>query len=160
MKKTITLYNYEVSKIMENLMKPQSIMNTDDPEKKLPISVLWAIDENVEKLQNIASRIQNKREEIEMQYIDDEHSSIVTLESGESVRQVKKEYFTEYNKQMSELMSIKNDIDISCVDVSVLEGYSLIPADYRSIRFMLNKEENDDENEEVEKIENVEVVEN
>ena len=151
--KTITLYNYEVNAIVETLKNPQSIMNTNDPEKRLPIGVLWKIDENFEKLQNIANRIQKKREEIEMEYIDDEHSFVDNSEQGMGNRRVKDEYFNEFNDRIRELMSIQNAIDIDCVDVDALKDYSLIPRDYRSIRFMLDKE--NDVNEETEKIETV-----
>lgn len=145
MKKTITLYNYEINGIVENLVKPQSIMYSNDPEKKLPISVLWRMDENMEKLQGIVNRIRAKREEIEQEYVDDEHSATVTLESGEVVRQIKDEYHKEFNKRLQELMTIKNEVEISCINVDELEGYSLIPSDYRSIRFMLDKEDEKEE---------------
>lgn len=144
MKKTITLYNYEVNNIVEALRNPQSIMYTNDPEKKLPISVLWKMDENFEKLQNIAIRIQKKREEIEMDYADDEHSYIDDSEQGMGNRKVKEEYFEEFNKRLSELMSIQNAVDIDCIDIETLKDYSLVPRDYRTIRFMLDKDEKEE----------------
>lgn len=152
--KTIKLYNYEINGIVEALADPKSIMNTSDPEKKLPIEILWKMDENLEKLQSIDSRIRKKRGEIEQSYADDEHSYMDTLESGQSVRKIKEEYLREFNAKIMELMQIQNEVEISPIDLNTLQGYSLVPRDYRSIRFMLDKpEEKEDETEKIETVE-------
>ena len=141
--KIIKLSNFEISNIVEILMDSQSIINTSDPEKKLPIEVLWKIDENLEKLMNINSRIKKKRNEIEQEYINDECSYIDTLESGEQIRRIKKEYFKEFNEKIMELMQIQNEIEINPVEIKTLKNYLLVPKDFRSIRFMLdNSNEN------------------
>ena len=148
--KTVNLYNYEVESIVKTLSDPGSILNTDDSSKKLPIGILWKIDENVERLYAISNRIQKKRAEIEQKYIDDEHSEDVTLDSGEVIRKVKAQYFNEFNSALKELMGIKNEIEISPIEISDLEEYSFVPKDYRSIRFMLNNDKKEEATEKTE----------
>lgn len=149
--KTIKLYNYEIENIIKVLSHPQSILYTDDQGKKLPLSVLWKIDENVETLHKIRERIQKKRNEIEQEYSDDEHSYDTTNENGYPVRKVKDEYEKEFNQKINELMSISNDVVINEIDISLLEDYSFVPRDYRSIRFMLDKKETEEVDEVEEK---------
>lgn len=141
--KTIKLRNFEVEGILNVLEQKDSILYTNDPSKKLPITILWDMDENVEKLRSISTRIKKKREEIEREYADDEHSFNETAEDGTVVRKVSDKYLVEFGKKISELMTIENEIDIKTIDVEVLENYDFIPSDYRSIRFMLEKKEDE-----------------
>ena len=89
--KTIKLLNYEIESIVKALGDAKSIMNTNDDTKKLPISVLWKMDENMEKLRAINTKIQNKRGEIESSFADDEHSYEEVDENGNRLRKVKTE---------------------------------------------------------------------
>lgn len=145
--KTIKLRNYEIEGILKILNNPNSILYTDAPEKKLPVSVLWCMDENTEKLRNIETRINKKRDEIEQDYVDDEHSYIDTDENGITSRRVKPEFAKEFGNRMTELMNIENEVEIKPIMIETLSEYSMIPSDYRSIRFMLDKEEENEEEE-------------
>ena len=136
MMKKIKLRNFEIEGIVKSLSNPNSLLYTDDPTKKLPVSVLWVMDENMDKLRSISTRIQKKRDEIERGYADDDHSFTIDSEDG-PVRRVKDEYLKEFSSQINELMNIENEIEISAIDVNKLSDFSLIPSDYRSIRFML-----------------------
>ncbi len=136
--KNIKLRNFEIEGIVKVLDNSESLLNTSDPTKKLPISVLWTMDENMTKLREIASRINKKREEIQGEYADDEHSFTETQEDGSMVRKVKEEYLKEFIEKMNELMSIENEINIKPIMIETIADCSLVPSDYRSIRFMLD----------------------
>lgn len=143
--KNIKLRNFEVEGIVNTLEKRDSLLYTNDPEKKLPVSVLWIMDENMDRLREIVSRIQKKREEIQSEYADDDHSFNETQEDGSIIRKVKNEYVKEFMGKMNELMSIENEINIKPIMISFLENRSLVPSDYRSIRFMLDKEKTEED---------------
>lgn len=139
--KKITFSNYEIDAIVRNLDSPDSILSTDDPEKRLPISALWIMETNLDKMRDIARKIAKEREKIEMPFSDDEHSEVFE-ENGQTVRRIKSQYMEDFQKQMAELLDIQNEIEISLVDVNVLERFSVTPRDFRSIKFMLiNPEE-------------------
>lgn len=145
--KTIKLTNYEIASIIEVLdQNPDSIINTKDADKKLPISVLWDIDENMDKLRKIHQKIIQKRTEIEQGYQTDEYSEEVE-ENGKTIRKVRPQYEQEFLGKIHELFNIVNEIDIVTIMINRLDGYDIIPRDFRQIRFMLDseKEENNKE---------------
>lgn len=145
--KTIKLTNYEINGIVSALKDSNSLLYTNDPTKRLPVPVLWVMDENFETLSKIASRIQKKREEIEREYIDDEHSYDDFDPNGNPIRKIKEQYFNEFNKRLIELMNIENEVEIRPISVDQIKDFSLVPVDYRSIRFMLdNPEDEKDKN--------------
>ena len=147
--KKITFNNYEIDAIVRNLDDPNSILATDDPERRLPINVLWVMETNLDKMRTIAQKILREREKIEASFSDDEHSEIYEAD-GQSGRKVKDKYITEFQKLLSELMEIQNEIEIGLVDVATLERFSMTPRDFRSIKFMLT-----DSEEPKEEVENV-----
>ena len=134
--KKITFSNYEIDSIVKNLDSPDSILSTDDPERRLPISALWVMETNLDKMRDIARKIAKERERIEIPFSDDEHSSLVE-EEGQTVRKIKDEYVEDFQKQITELLNIQNEIEIGLVDVNILERFSVTPRDFRSIKFML-----------------------
>ena len=134
--KKITFSNYEIDSIVKNLDSPDSILCTDNPERRLPISALWVMETNLDKMRDIARKIAKEREKIEMPFADDEHSSLVE-ENGQMTRKIKDQYVEEFQKQIVELLDIQNEIEIGLVDVNVLERFSVTPRDFRSIKFML-----------------------
>ena len=142
--KTLTLTNFEIDSIVRNLESPESILFSDDPKKMLPISIMWKIDENFERIKNIHNRLQKRREQIEQKYADDEHSVIETIK-GQQVRKVKDKYAMDFGKELGELMSITNEVEIDPIMIDVFNDKAFTPKDYRTIRFMLDKEKENTE---------------
>ena len=144
--KTIKLMNFEVSGIIETLdQNADSIINTNDTSKKLPISVLWDIDENLDKLRAINKKIIQKRQDIEKEYSDDVYSENVKAQDGTEMRRVKPEYIQEFSNKLTELMNIQNEVQIKPIDIERLEKCELVPRDYRTIRFMLSSSDTQDD---------------
>ena len=136
------LTNYEIKNIADSLMKPDSLLYSSE---KLPIKILWVIDGNLQKLNDIKKRIDDKQEEINQEYNNDEKSELTTFENGELGRKVKPEFLKEYQDQINELMLIKNDVDIETLSIDVFENILLSPSEFGSIRFMLEDSKKEEE---------------
>lgn len=136
------LTNYEIKNIADALMKPDSLLYSSE---KLPIKILWVIDGNLQKLNDIKKRINDKQEEINQEYNNDEKSELTTFENGELGRKVKPEFLKEYQDQINELMLIKNDVDIETLSIDVFENILLSPSEFGSIRFMLEDSKKEEE---------------
>lgn len=137
--KNITLTNYEITTIVKALENPDSILYTDNSNKILPVSLLWKMDENFEKLRSVYSRIEKKRSQIEQQFADDEHSYEDTVD-GQQIRKIKDKYAKDFSEKINEFMILENTIEINPVLIKEFDGKSLTPRDYRNIRFMLDNE--------------------
>lgn len=133
------LKNSEIEESIKILNEMDSILNTSDPNRKLPIKFLWKIDTNYRRIQEIAYRIEEKRNEIITKYRSDDYSIETILENGESVRQIKPEYYNEYIEQMNDISNIENKIVIDEINLSEIENYNIIPSDFKAIKFMIEE---------------------
>lgn len=133
------LKNSEIEESIKILNEMDSILNTSDPNRKLPIKFLWKIDTNYRIIQEIAYRIEEKRNEIITKYRSDDYSIETILENGESVRQIKPEYYNEYIEQMNDISNIENKIVIDEIHLSEIENYNIIPSDFKAIKFMIEE---------------------
>lgn len=141
MKKDIKLTNFEVKAIVNLLQRKDSIINSD---KSYPISLLWIIDDNLRKLYDILVKAEDMAKKISKKYSDDEHSFKKVDENGETARMIKPEFREAYNNDFIELNSITNEISISTIPYEDIEKYEITGKDFQSIRFMIEKP-NDDE---------------
>lgn len=133
------LKNFEIREIISALAGQNSLINSTE---KMPIKILWVIDGNLNKLKEIAERIDQKQEEINQSYNTEEKSESCFFENGEEGRRVKDEFLSEYRDEINELMLIENEIDIETLSIDDFNNIALSPAEFGSIRFMLvNNEE-------------------
>ena len=136
--KDIKLTNYEIRAILGLLQRQDGILNSDKP---YPLSILWVIDENRRKLYDIAVRIDEADKKIRDKYSDDEHSFEITLENGNTDRQVKDEYIKDFQKELTELNNIINEISVSTINYNNLVNYEISGKDLQSVKFMIEKPE-------------------
>jgi hypothetical protein len=136
--KNIKLTNYEIRAILGLLQRQDGILNSDKP---YPLSILWVIDENRHKLYDIAVRIDEADKKIRDKYSDDEHSFEITLENGNTDRQVKDEYIKDFQKELTELNNITNEISVSTINYNDLVNYEISGKDLQSVKFMIEKPE-------------------
>ena len=130
------LRNFEIREIINNLAGQNSLIYSTE---KMPIKILWVIDGNLTKLKEIAERIDQKQEEINQSYNTEEKSENFTFENGEEGRRVKEEFLQEYREEINELMMIENEVNIETLSIDDFNNISLSPAEFGSIRFMLEE---------------------
>lgn len=136
-----TLTNYEISVIVKELSQANSILYTDDDTKRFPIKILWKIDGNFQKLQDLSKRIEEAKRKINLSYSTEEKSNETITADGKPIRQVKPEYLQEYQKELNDLYTITNDIEIDTIKLDAVENMNVTPHDFNLIKFMIEKEE-------------------
>ena len=142
--KNIKIKNWEVRGILNLLNDKDSLLNSDSPDKRLPIKVMWILDENYRKLCDIANKIGEMEQKIWKRYYDEGKVDSIKDENGNEKLLVKDEYVQSINNETKELMNIENELSITTIPLSEFNEYKLNGRDFQSIRFMI---ENDNENE-------------
>lgn len=135
--KTITLKNYEIATIVNTLNNPTSIINSTDQSKTYPVSLLWKINSNKKILDEIMERIGAEEQKINAEYSTDDRS----IKNEDGTIQVKEEFRKEYMDRKTELFDISNEIQIQTIQLSELDRFNFVPADFKSIEFMVVAEE-------------------
>ena len=129
--------NYEIKKIVTELSSKESFMNTNSNE--LPISLLWDISNNFDKLLSLSEKIDKMVEDIQNQFSSDEFSE-PAIENGKEIgRRIKTEYEKDFSEKIDALMKIENEIDINMVNINSINNLSLSGKDFQSIKFMITK---------------------
>lgn len=134
MTKTINLENYEVVEIVNRFNAEDSILNSKDPNKTLPITILWKINRNVKAFKKVYEEIHEMEEKINQEYFNSDKSA----PNEEGLREVLVEYRDEFLSKKNDLMTIKTDISIETIPLSSLEGLNFVPADFQSIEMMID----------------------
>lgn len=138
--KTIKLTNGEINTIVKLLSDNQSIINSNDPNRRFSISILWNIETNFKKLLEINSRFEENREKIRSEYFTEERAESILDKNGNPTERVKikAEFEQDFLKEMYELVNISNEVEIATIPFESLEKYELNGSELQSIRFMIN----------------------
>ena len=137
MKRTIEMTNMEIVNVIQTLNSPDSLINSNDSEKKLPVSLLWTINGNIKPLKVIFDRIREEELKINQAYFNDEKSDPI---NEEGVQEIKLEFREAFLKEKNELFAIKNDVDITIIPLDSIKDFQLTPSDFNSISFMIDDE--------------------
>ena len=135
-RENIELKNYEIITIVNSLNRGDSILKSNDPSRKYPISLLWRVSGNLKKLNELATRVSEEETKINELYFTEERSDI--NEDGSMT--VKEEFRDEFVKAKNELFEIVNSVEIDKVNVKDIENLDMAPLDFASIEFMLTEE--------------------
>jgi len=130
---TIKLKNYEIATIVNTLNNPNSIINSTDQSKTYPVSLLWKINSNKKILDEIMERIGAEEQKINAEFSTDDKS----YKNEDGTIQVKEEFRKEYMDRKTELFDISNEIQIQPLNLSELALFNFVPADFKSIEFMV-----------------------
>ena len=136
MKRTIEMTNMEIVNVIQTLNSPDSLINSNDPEKKLPVSLLWTINGNIKSLKVIFDRIHEEELKINQAYFNDKKSEI----NEDGVQEIKMEFREEFLKEKNDLFAIKNDVDVTIIPLDSIKDFKLTPSDFNSISFMIDDE--------------------
>lgn len=139
--KNIKIKNWEVRSILELLNDKESLLNSDSPDKRLPLKIMWILDENYRKLIDISNKISEMEQKIWKRYFDEGKLNSEKDENGNEKLLPKDEYKQSLSSEINELMLIDNELSIATVPLSEFEKYELSGKDFQSIRFMIESKD-------------------
>ena len=134
----VTLSNYDVITLDALFSKSENILN--NPEKFLSIKFLWALENNVSKIREVANNIKDFKQKIDEQYIGDEYS---TIDEEKQMRRVKPEYLQEYSDKINSLYAETSDFDFKPIYIEDIEDKDISGEDFQSIKVMLVSREDE-----------------
>lgn len=106
---------------------------------KLPVKVAYAITKNINKINSDLKAYNEEKAKLIDKYAEkDKEGKLKTDEYGNVT--LKEEYIQEWNRDMAELLSIENEIDIHMIHLDDLlnSNYNISPAELAAIDFMIN----------------------
>lgn len=106
---------------------------------QLPIKVAYAISKNVNKIESELKIYNTERVKLIEKYgVKDEEGKLKADEYGNI--NIREDYKEEWNKDIKELLSIENEIDIHMIQLDDLlnSNYNISPAELTAIDFMIN----------------------
>ena len=106
---------------------------------KLPVKVAYAITKNINKINSDLKAYNEEKAKLIDKYAEkDKEGKLKTDEYGNVT--LKEEYIQEWNRDMAELLSIENEIDIHMINLDDLlnSNYNISPAELSVIDFMIN----------------------
>lgn len=107
-------------------------------KKQLPVKVSYAIAKNIAKIEAELNVYNKEREKLLDKYaVKDEHGNISVDENNQI--KIREEYITDWNRDIKELLSIENEVDIYKFSIDALEGYSMTPAELMIIDYMIEE---------------------
>lgn len=121
------------NKILNDMQRLREIS-----DKQLPVKVSYAIAKNLNKIESELKTYNNEREKLINKYAEKNSDGTVRAdEAGQII--FKEEYKKQWDKDINELLSIENEVDIHKFNISTLEGYSMTPAELMLIDYMIEE---------------------
>lgn len=116
------------------IIKITNAYQRTDKKLKLPVSVAWKRRLNLQKLMDARMLIDSAIREINIEYMDDEHS----VETGIDLREIRPEYLNEYGKKIYEIQDQDTPIDIQMIkSIEELGDVSISDDEMDTILFMV-----------------------
>lgn len=106
---------------------------------KLPVKVAYAITKNINKINTELKAYNEEKVKLIDKYAEkDEKGELKTNEIGNVI--LKEEHIEDWNRDIAELLSIENEIDIHMIQLDDLlnANYNISPAELTAIDFMVN----------------------
>lgn len=106
---------------------------------QLPIKVAYAISKNINKIESELKAYNTEKAKLIDKYaVKDEEDKLMVDEYGNG--NIKEEHRADWDRDISELLSIENEIDIHMIQLNDLlnSNYNISPAELSMIDFMIN----------------------
>lgn len=106
---------------------------------QLPIKVAYAISKNVNKIESELKVYNTEKAKLVNKYGEkDKEGKLKVGENGNVP--LKEEHIEDYNRDIKELLSIENEIDIHMIQLDDLlnSDYNISPSELMTIDFMIN----------------------
>lgn len=107
---------------------------------KLPVKVAYAITKNINKINTELKAYNEEKVKLIDKYAEkDEKGKLKTNEIGNVI--LKEEHIEDWNRDIAELLSIENEIDIHMINLDDLlnSNYNISPAELAAIEFMVEE---------------------
>lgn len=118
-------------KILNDAAQLKEISN-----KQLPIKVSYAIAKNISKLEADLKTYNEERAKLIKKYVEIAEDGQI-LQDGYGQIVFKDNSKELWEKDIKELLSVENEIDIHKFNISELEGYSMKPSELVLIEYMI-----------------------
>ncbi|MDP4144482.1 MAG: hypothetical protein Q8936_08380 [Bacillota bacterium] len=120
-------------RILEDIQKLGEIA-----QKQLPVKVSYAIAKNISKIEAELKIYNNEREKLIDKYAEkDEHGEVIAYENGQV--KFKKGCLKAWHNDISDLLTIENEIDIHKFRIDELNGINISPAEIKTIEYMIEE---------------------
>lgn len=106
---------------------------------QLPIKVAYAVSKNINKIESELKAYNTEKAKLIDKYSEkDEEGKVISNEQGHVT--IKNEHIEDWNRDINELLSIENEVDIHKIQLNDLlnANYNISPAELTLIDFMIN----------------------
>lgn len=106
---------------------------------QLPIKVAYAVSKNINKIESELKAYNTEKAKLIDKYSEkDEEGKVISNEQGHVT--IKNEHIEDWNRDINELLSIENEVDIHKIQLNDLlnANYNISPAELSMIDFMIN----------------------
>lgn len=106
---------------------------------QLPIKVAYAVSKNINKIESELKAYNTEKAKLIDKYSEkDEEGKVISNEQGHVT--IKNEDIEDWNRDINELLSIENEVDIHMIQLNDLlnANYNISPAELTLIDFMIN----------------------
>lgn len=107
-------------------------------KKILPVKVSYAIAKNISKIESELIVYNKEREKLIAKYAIKDEKGNPAVDENMQVK-IDDKYIEDWNKDLKELLSIENEIDIHKFSIDELEGFSMSPAELMVIGYMIEE---------------------
>ena len=106
---------------------------------KLPVKVAYTITKNINKINSELKAYNEEKAKLIDKYSEKDKEGKLKADEYGNVT-LKEEYIQDWNRDIAELLSIENEIDIHMLQLDDLfnSHYSISPAELAAIDFMIN----------------------
>lgn len=106
---------------------------------KLPVKVAYAITKNINKINTELKAYNEEKAKLIDKYAEKDKEGKLKADEYGNVT-LKEDYIQDWNRDIAELLSIENEIDIHMIQLDDLlnSNYNISPAELSVIDFMIN----------------------
>lgn len=106
---------------------------------QLPIKVAYAISKNINKIESELKAYNTEKAKLIDKYAEKDEEGKLKADGYGNVN-IKEEHREDWNRDISELLSIENEMDIHMIQLDDLlnSNYNISPAELSAIDFMIN----------------------
>ena len=106
---------------------------------QLPIKVAYAISKNVNKIESELKVYNTEKDKLVNKYGEKDKEGKLKVDENGNIP-LKEEHIEDWNRDIKELLSIENEIDIYMINLDDLlnSNYNISPAELSAIDFMIN----------------------
>ncbi|WP_305153814.1 hypothetical protein [uncultured Clostridium sp.] len=129
---------------MKKKLKNERIVNSINilgelNNARLPIKVAYAITKNINKIDSELKAYNEEKAKLIDKYGEKDKEGKLKADEYGNVT-LKKEHIEDWNKDIKELLSIENEIEIHMIQLDDLlnSNYDISPAELSAIEFMIN----------------------